>query len=101
MKQLSIILTILIFIDGSLLAQTIPVKIVNHSDIADDSIFVAIIGHQQENHHLFLWVDKDGTQRIQDTLNSTGYHSAQAPWQDSMIGWWFFPLSEITDKAIL
>ncbi len=101
MKQLSIILTILIFIDGSLLAQTIPVKIVNHSDIADDSIFVAIIGQQQENHHLFLWVDKDGTQRIQDTLDNTVYHSPQAPGQDSMFANCFFPLSEITDNTIL
>ena len=100
MKQLSIILTILIFIDGSLLAQTIPVKIVNHSDIADDSIFVAIIGQQQENHTLFLWVDKDGTQIIQDTLDNSVYRSPELPGQDSMFADCFFQLSEITDNTI-
>lgn len=92
--------SIVMLIVASAFAQPIvPFKMVNNSDFADDEIYVALIGRQND---IPVWMDLsennasgNGVKTINDSYNTV--HKVAGDWGYADI---FVPLSTIADKTI-
>ena len=92
-----LLLTTVVFYWVCVSAQSIPVKIVNHTNLPDDSIYVAITG-QNIDASKFIWIDLENGNQI---LMDTSYNTLIRPGDTiSKFADCFYQLSEINDHTI-